>query len=224
MWAFPWSIKDGREYQLSDNIDFKGGSFARRNPNKAMAHLNGAELTLSELEALLREADKAPTNHRDILKDQNWLNFYNAANLRWATQDKYGNAGTPITEQSLACIKCNIVLPVRAIQVDHSRPQAGRLTEAVAKFLRHHNYTKEGPMGVKGRASTGTGLQFGGGNVSDRYTLTNKGAIAFHIVHEIGGKIDEFRSACRNSYANLRPMCAKCNIGRNAGNSFNVFQ
>lgn len=210
------TIINGREAKLAHAVaEFQGGSFARRNPGAAMLAHGGATLSLNELSAFLAIVDAGPPNHRNIIGNPQWRAFYHAVPMTWEARDHAGNLVARIPEIGIACWKCRIVLPLRGIQVDHSRPQSGVITEAVAKVFRHAGLTVGAPRGEKGRASSGRIAD--GATVQQRYTLTAKGTLVFHTIKNCaGGVMTSFRDSCLNSYANLRPLCGRCNAGRNA--------
>lgn len=157
------------------------------------------------------------TDHRSVIMDRAWLAFYHASPhpVGWQCIDQDGNPAPTIYQTGIPCWKCGIFIPVQAIQIDHSRPQAGEPMEAVAKFFRHKGLTVGGPKGSKGRATVGI-LGAAPGTLNDRYTLNAVGRMIFQLIVAAGAK-DELIKVSMNSYANLRPLCAQCNTRRNAG-------
>ncbi len=217
------TIQNGREVQ-SVKLKWLGG-FRRKGPLDPIASSEDRAHVLSKatLAIYLPKFDEQyPKSHRQILSNQNWLTLYHASAhpVAWASVDPSGNAAPHIYMRSIPCSGCGLVLPLGAIQIDHSRPQAGEKMEAVVKFFRHLNLTVGGPKGAKGQATV-TGLvglaqMNAPATLQDRYTLNPLGRMLFQLIVSAGQR-QELIHACMDSYANLRPMCAQCNIGRNAG-------
>lgn len=140
--------------------------------------------------------------------------------------------------ESFACVECGVLLPIGSLQVDHQRPKAQDRYEALVKALRTFGFTEAGPKGQKGKIlGSLTKFQvftndmsgrkpikarFGGTRPDDgstlekRYTLNNPGIALVSMAHQ-KGDLDQIKTNYIHSIYNLRPMCAGCNVARNAG-------
>jgi hypothetical protein len=212
------TILNGRE--IPSTPTYWLGGFRRKDILDVIAHADhgASSLTKFTFEAYIPGFMSAfATDHRSIITDRGWLNFYHASAhpVPWQSVDRDGNAAPHIYRTGIPCWGCGLFLPIQAIQIDHSRPQAGEPMEAVAKYFRHKGLTVGGPKGVKGQATLG-GTTPAPQTVNERYTLNALGRMIYQLIVSAGAK-DLLMKVSMNSYANLRPMCAQCNIGRNAG-------
>ncbi|GHD70008.1 hypothetical protein [Jeongeupia chitinilytica] len=142
----------------------------------------------------------------------------------------YIENGAPVTKHTpgAPCMVCGLLLPLRNLTVDHQRPQAGGELEAVLKTFRAFGLTREGPKGGKGQrilqhVSQGIALSAVSpklgrapvqvGNLADRYTLTNEGAVLYSFIVAAGER-EQLKSQCMHGLLNLQPMCQACNSSK----------
>lgn len=211
------SIVNGREVPAAPLV-FLGG-FRRIADTDIFAETDGGRsgITKRMLEIHASDFDSPfRGDYRSVITDPNWLAFYHATPnpVAWICVDQGGAPAPFIYQRGIPCWSCGILLPMQAIQVDHSRPQAGEPMEAVAKLFRHKNLTEGRSKGAKGRANFGGPV--GAHTLAQRYTLNTMGRMMFQIIISAGQRAELLQS-CLNNYANLRPMCAQCNTARNAG-------
>jgi hypothetical protein len=142
----------------------------------------------------------------------------------------YVSAGTSgiKNEQTVPCMICGVVLPIRNMTIDHQRPQTGGDYEAIVKTFRAFGLTQEGPKGDKGKKilahlTSGAAISavqtqpgrapLGGTSVNARYTLNESGVLLYSFVCE-SGKLDQLKIACMHGLMNLQPACNSCNSSR----------
>lgn len=211
------TIVSGRDAPYRAPIQTNGGTAIRHSPTGVFASSAGQSISFNNFLGFLRWVDESPADHRNIIFNQMWRQFYEVTPRIWPTSH-----GGPIMEDSVGCWHCGIILPIRAIQVDHSRPQAAHVTEAVAKVFRHAGLTVGAPGGMKGQMISGRDQDMA--SVADRYTLTVEGAIVYSLIHAgTQHEIHSLRGSCVNNISNLRPMCGRCNTARNIGGIPNKF-
>jgi hypothetical protein len=200
-----------------------------RPPGAAMgspwADIVGATVTRPQMVAFvnfLENNSYAAGHHRNVLNNAVWRVFYNYAARPLAYIDNANVAVVKPHEASLPCFDCELVLPVRNIQIDHQRPQAGNPVEPVCKVFRSLGLTLEAATGPKGLHFGGVHMASVGGVAGiagaapgspGKYTLSDRGQIYFTIA-DWCGLVDppsELDEACMNHVINLRPLCSNCN-------------
>lgn len=201
---------------------WKGG-YRRKLNTDAIAESNvGAILQKGVMENFLDALDRnARGTYRNILYDAGWLAFYNASPhpVAWTRVDRNGTPAPHLWIKSIPCWSCGVVLPITAIQVDHSRTK--KLSkdvnpwEVVAKFFRHQGMTQGAPKGAKGLHTSGVPHNLHT-TAAQRYTLNSLGTLVFQVIASAKYE-DDMAKNCLDSFANLRPMCSQCNTGRPAG-------
>jgi len=162
--------------------------------------------------------------HNDTL----FKELYNISN-RPVSYIKNGVSSTK-NESTGPCMICGVVLPVRAMQVDHQAAKGvrGGGDEALLRAFRAMGLTKGVAHGPKNStilthinslaSAPAVSTQpdrapLPAGSRDDRYTLTDKGAVLYSII-KFAKRADEVRTRCLHGLTNLRLSCPHCNASR----------
>lgn len=180
-------------------------------PNITLAHVTA-------FVNFIRNNSFATGQHRQVLNNVAWRTFYHVGPrvLTWIGQTGLPLAPAP-NGDTVPCFDCGLVLPLRNIEIDHQRPQAGNRHEPVAKVFRALGLTVDGPGGDKGvnvfanHGASVAGLASANtGNHASKYTLNDVGQI-YYTIADWSGVLLVMEEACMNHFVNLRPLCSACN-------------
>lgn len=166
------------------------------------------------------------SKYRKVLDDPNWRALFQ---VRPRTVNYiHGTAAAETDdEDTMPCYRCGIVLPVSHITVDHHKPQTGGQAQAVLKNLRNMGYQLTHAPGKGAVATAYMSGQFQAiptksapgqppqedHALAERYTLTDRG-ITFLSAIIAASSEQRVIDLCMHSAFNLKPFCAKCNIGK----------
>lgn len=171
-------------------------------------------------------------NYRNVKTNQLWRTLYGVRYKNFDTYDSKTNQVGTKQYYTTYCQRCNVVLPLRNLTIDHQKPQQGGDVEAMLRVFRAAGLTVSTGVGQKNRYLQGQVAQSVGGNTTvlprggqrgsdqDRYTLSNKGALYFTALQHYN-MVGEMKNMSMHHIANLRPMCGPCNSGlRNSNVTF----
>lgn len=128
----------------------------------------------------------------------------------------YESPAGPIQQQvqeTIACKRCKIVLPLAAITVDHERPQKGGSEDAIFKMFKAMGLTtpEHSPHGRKA-------LFWGGANgvvtnFADQPSIGwfNWAGVLYYSLLTASKCRNSFGVACIHHAINLAPLCFQCN-------------
>jgi hypothetical protein len=204
-------IRIGSGYQIAV-LDNFGRVVEQANQDDVLAFLN----TLSNISF-------PPSQYAQVKNNTDWRRIYQVQNrpLQYVAGTSVINGSA---EESVPCVDCGLLLPMRLLEVDHQRPLSGGETEAVAKVFRALNWTvgiakgskavawRTGFFVVHPKATRGQQLP-PPHTLEQRYTLNTRGAL-FYSLAVVAGAKDELETACINSLLNLAPRCRTCNSSK----------
>ena len=161
------------------------------------------------------------TDYRNCMDLDLWQAAYDVQDAQFTQYIKATDSKVPIMKPSTVCRgRCQLVLPVKSMTIDHQRPQKGGQYKAISRVFRGLGLTKEGPRGVKNRAAIARFAADLGGTVhpaptakrNARNELSDAGVIYYSILKKID--LAGLKSACMHHYLNLAPMCSNCNSSK----------
>lgn len=191
----------------------------------AWTDIASCEITINNLSSFIARIEhfSFPGEHRSVLTFHPWRTFYHVAKRQLAYLDSNGSlVNNKPPEDSVACFDCGLLQPLKAIHIDHQRPQVGNSCEPICKVFRAMGLTVDGPRGPKGTEFAGkwtTGVAGRAGVATgfhpSKYTLNDIGMLYYTLA--VWSKADFTLSQhCLHHIMNLRPLCMGCNRpGRN---------
>lgn len=167
----------------------------------------------------------AGSDHADVWDNKVWTAAYLSGVRGMTFVDQHGNSISKQV-QTTPCHNCGIILPRDCIDIDHNMPKVGGEDLYTIKMLRSLSLTLEGPTGGKGLAILNDVSwrlfprlrERGKTSYNHLYTptpggkwSTNDAGTAFLSLLASQKKLDDLRTACKNSMLNLSPLCRSCN-------------
>lgn len=218
-----YTLVNGEERKLADTVKpvLSFRSFSKLQLKGINSTLK-AEITYDQAAKFfeyLRDGSYAPTMYRNVKNNEHWKTAYGVQNYNFATKTKAGVSSSE-TLNGAACRKCNLILPLKILTVDHQRPQEGGSNLAILRFFRALGLTEGGPsIGGKNRAALARYAANVGGDSTigaaaskdaKKYQLSSVGIIYYTVLWH-GKFIGKLQEVCMHHYLNLRPLCGPCN-------------
>lgn len=190
------------------------------------------KLTRPELRSFFQFVEQnTDSNYRNVKDNLFWRSLYGVRSKQFDSYDSKANQKGTLTLDATYCPKCNVILPLRNLTIDHQKPQKGGEIEAMMRVFRAAGLTVSTGSGTKNRYLQGQIAPLVGGNTTilkrgergsdpDRYTLSAKGVIYFTALqhYKLTG---EMLQMSMHHIVNLRPMCGPCNSSlRNSNVTF----
>ncbi len=183
--------------------------------------------TVGQWVAQAIDAAYVGASHGKVKDSPIWAAIYGyQANTPYPFINAAGTGAT-LSQSTMPCHNCGIVLPVDCVQVDHHMPQANGESLYTLKVMRALDLTTApatggkglGPMMAGGLASVrlapkararGDYDHLENPSAAAKWTTNDKGSAFLSLMVMVGAGADVERM-CMNSLFNLVPLCPACN-------------
>lgn len=165
-----------------------------------------------------------PSQYRQVKNHQVWRAFYDIQPYSFPKKNKQRDLYLHLADGT-SCRKCEYLMPLRNLTVDHQRPQAGGEILAVLRVFRGLGLTSGGPKlnGKNANAMAQHATNVGGvinQASKDGSNTTNDAGTLYYSVFKALGELNSLKEKCMHHYLNLRPLCGPCNSSLSNRNVF----